>query len=539
MDNIVSQLYDYILLVLSLIVVIFEAIATTITLLIPSRVIESISSLLRRLLPRSYEQQTVENDPELKARVSAVADALSFEDICAVHGYLSTEHLVATPDGYMLGIHRLRPETECPKGVVYLHHGLLMNSEIWVAAPTPQDSIAFQLVDAGYEVWLGNNRGNKYSRKHLNKNPNSRDFWNFCIDEFALYDIPTAVDYILRVCNVESLVYVGFSQGSAQGFAALSVHPALNKKISMFVALGPTLAPPSFGPRILQSLIGASPTFLYHLFGHRVILRSVVFWQNIMLPELFLKMIDLSNAVLFKWRSKDISWAQKMTGFMHLYSYTSVKCVVHWFQIIARGKGIHMYDDTGFGPFGLSGSSSNAKFYQVPHYPIRNITCPIELVYGTADNLVNVKYLEKNLPPGIGTFRVDGYEHLEMIWGRKVRSVIGPHILSLLKRHQTQRLIEYPLVDNEVDFVQKFEFEKEKVDQEGTLVERQLKRQLERQLEREFEAEIGAKIDSNQFQQELEQEIVDELQTAVELELEREIKEIGSLKESKKKHIDV
>lgn len=443
MDPIISRLYDYVLLILSFVVLILEGLATTVALFIPARVINAISGVLRLALPTSEEERELAADFELKTKVIAVSDALSFEDICAVHGYSSTEHLVATPDGYMLGIHRIVPE-EPPRGVVYLHHGLLMNSEIWVAAPSPEYSIAFQLVDAGYEVWLGNNRGNKYSRKHLNKNPNSREFWNFCIDEFALYDIPTAVDYILDVCKVDSLVYIGFSQGSAQGFAALSVHPQLNTKISLFIALGPTLAPPSFGPRILQTLINASPSFLYHLFGHRVILRSTVFWQNIMLPELFVRMIDMSNLVLFKWRSADISWAQKMTGYMHLYSYTSVKCVVHWFQIIARRKGIHMFDDTGFGPFGRSAAGSNAKFYQVPHYPIRNITCPIELVYGTIDNLVNVKYLESNLPPGIGTFKVEGYEHLEMIWGRKVPTVIAPHILRLLYSHRAQRRIEYP-----------------------------------------------------------------------------------------------
>ena len=41
---------------------------------------------------------------------------------------------------------------------------------------------AYVLADNGYDVWLGNYRGNRYSRRHLTLNPDSlfnRDFWQF------------------------------------------------------------------------------------------------------------------------------------------------------------------------------------------------------------------------------------------------------------------------------------------------------------------------------------------------------------------------
>jgi len=39
--------------------------------------------------------------------------------------------------------------------------------------------IAFLLADQGYDVWLGNVRGNSYCRSHVKLSSRSRDFWQF------------------------------------------------------------------------------------------------------------------------------------------------------------------------------------------------------------------------------------------------------------------------------------------------------------------------------------------------------------------------
>lgn len=42
-------------------------------------------------------------------------------------------------------------------------------------------SIPFVLAEQGYDVWMGNNRGNKYSKKSIHHSPNSTKFWDYSV----------------------------------------------------------------------------------------------------------------------------------------------------------------------------------------------------------------------------------------------------------------------------------------------------------------------------------------------------------------------
>ena len=93
-------------------------------------------------------------------------------DLCALFGYYAEEHVVQTGDGYLLGLHRLcwRKGEESlrvnaghgsiQKEVVYLHHGLLMNSEVWVCMTEKERCLPFMLVERGYDVWVRQNTAN-------------------------------------------------------------------------------------------------------------------------------------------------------------------------------------------------------------------------------------------------------------------------------------------------------------------------------------------------------------------------------------------
>jgi len=80
------------------------------------------------------------------------------------------------------------------KPVAFLQHGLLSSSETFVGHGA--DSMAYKLVEAGYDVWLGNNRGNIYSRGHREKSATG-DYFNFSFYEMGKFDLPAMLDYVL------------------------------------------------------------------------------------------------------------------------------------------------------------------------------------------------------------------------------------------------------------------------------------------------------------------------------------------------------
>ncbi|KAJ8318407.1 hypothetical protein KUTeg_003498 [Tegillarca granosa] len=97
-------------------------------------------------------------------------------------GYPCQEHSVQTADGFILGVQRI-PYGKTNTGissrpVVLLQHGLLSCSSCWVENLVDQ-SLGFILADAGMDVWLGNNRGNTYSRRHIKYKPTDEEFWAF------------------------------------------------------------------------------------------------------------------------------------------------------------------------------------------------------------------------------------------------------------------------------------------------------------------------------------------------------------------------
>ncbi|KAG0164437.1 cholesterol esterase [Apophysomyces sp. BC1034] len=300
------------------------------------------------------------------------------------------------------------------KPVVLLYHGFLMSSEVW-----------------GYDVWMGNARGNKYSQTHLRLNPQHLEFWQFSINEYAIYDLPDVVDHILKVTGASSLTYIGFSQGTAQAFAGLSINQQLNQKINLFIALAPATTPKGLHHPLIDTFVKATPSVIYLVFGRMTPLKLALFWQRIISPPMFVKLIDGAVGFLFGWTGRNMSPEQKLVSYQHLYSLTSVKSLVHWFQIIRTGR-FQMFDEM---PSRLPYHTVNTVMDHVPpRFPTKQITTPIAIFYGGSDSLVDFDVLSADLPSPLAYVKgIEKWEHLDFLWAENIEKHVHPDILKLLQ----------------------------------------------------------------------------------------------------------
>jgi pimeloyl-ACP methyl ester carboxylesterase len=194
-----------------------------------------VFALLVLLALRTHAQGDSE-DPDVHHNVSL---------LITTKGYPCKEYSVTTEDGFILGMQRIpfgRQKSFLgvrePRSVVFLQHGLLDSSSTWVINSDSQ-SLGFLLADAGFDVWLGNVRGNTYSKAHKNLSPSDSQFWAWSFDEMAEYDLPAMIQYVLNVTGQESIFYVGHSQGAMIALAKLSQDQGLANKIKSFFALAP------------------------------------------------------------------------------------------------------------------------------------------------------------------------------------------------------------------------------------------------------------------------------------------------------------
>lgn len=191
-------------------------------------------------------------------------------------GYPLEVHDVTTDDGYILQMHRI-PYSPLigrevkPKGAVFVIHGFAASSDQFLYNG-PHEALAYMLADAGYDVWLGNFRGNTYSKRHVALEPTSDKFWDFDFYEFAYYDNANMIDYILRTTNRNSLHYIGHSYGTVTFFILMSERPTFNSKILSANLFAPIVRLGNSNARYKDLICSFVESFLSVRNGHSEIL---------------------------------------------------------------------------------------------------------------------------------------------------------------------------------------------------------------------------------------------------------------------------
>lgn len=367
---------------------------------------------------------------------------LNVTERIAQHGYIAQEYSVETQDGYLLGMQRIRSKALQKRRVpILLMHGLLESSSVWLDGG-PQCGLAFLLARAGYDVWLGNSRGNYYSRRHTTFDPDSNStFWQFSSDEIAKYDLPPLVDKVLFETGTEKLIYIGYSQGGGTLFMLCSEDPQFCNKMVGAIAIAPS------GRHLLTKSFLFKQLVNFYMRFEKELYKAGIFEalpKNGLLQQIFNFMCRFSDTGrvlcttiidLLDGRHPGSFTKESIINMASNFpSGTSVQNMVKYGQAL-RSRTCRKYD---YGP------TRNLQVYgssRAPRYNLSAVTAPVLVVYGRNDDIVDmgdIEWLMRQLPNAEAVLIKDPFwNHLDVVYSQDVPTMLFPVIEQFLMKYET------------------------------------------------------------------------------------------------------
>lgn len=363
----------------------------------------------------------------------------SFEQITKDYGYPFEQHMVTTSDGYILKLFRIKhgKNGENPNGntPILIQHGVFDSAD-FVVCHGPDLSPAFYLANLGYDVWVANSRGNKYSRQHQSLNPDKdAAFWQFSFYEM-IEDYKANINVILSNTGHSKIPVIGHSQGTSSMLAGLSTQSDwFANKVTLFIGLG-TVARLDHMTSKLLSFLAYSPLALKaikdlginEMFPANFLDRAVTKVLCGIVPQICQFGAKIVADADPKVDSKD----DARVYFGHFPSGTSTKCIEHYSQIW-NAKHYQYFD---------YGKEKNKEKYgqdSPPDFPLQNIKVPVAKMTGQSDELGDLEdnqWLSDQLRNVLVLDKVYNYGHLTFFIGKEMSYL--PDVHNLLQKYPAQ-----------------------------------------------------------------------------------------------------
>ncbi|XP_028138436.2 lipase 1-like isoform X3 [Diabrotica virgifera virgifera] len=361
-------------------------------------------------------------------------------------GLTAELHNVTTEDGYILKIFRIKAingKEQENREPVLLQHGLLGSSEQFLHAKN--NSLALILFNNGFDVWLGNSRGNFHSRKHVSLDPDrDKEFWFYTLDQMGQYDQPAVIDHILKTTGKQQISYIGHSQGGGSLLAMASGRPEYNQKIKIFVGL----APAAYMKHNRHPLLVISKYFA-DLLKDLIQFLNVYEMEAVSNSEFFSKIMQGACGEKVNYRINCrpvIDFLSDSLTSLFDYSlapeiFTTTPAGMSFFQILHYAK-MHIHGTFEKYDWGPEMNLQKYNSTVAPKYDWSKITCPTVLIYGLSDALVNhkdIKYIAKKLPNLIELYKVadDRFNHLDFLWSNNITPLLHDKVLTILNNYRS------------------------------------------------------------------------------------------------------
>uniref|UniRef100_A0A5B7C7H5 Lipase n=1 Tax=Davidia involucrata TaxID=16924 RepID=A0A5B7C7H5_DAVIN len=347
-------------------------------------------------------------------------------------GYPCTEHTIQTKDGYLLGLQRvssrignLRAQRGPP---VLLQHGLFMAGDVWFLDSMDQ-SLGFILADHGFDVWVGNVRGTRWSHGHISLSEKDKEFWDWSWEELALFDLAEMIHHVNLITNSKIFV-VGHSQGTIMSLAALT-QPDIVKMVEAAALLCPISYLEHVSARFVLRIVGMHLDKVIVAMGiHQLNFKSDLGTQ--ILDSICDGHVDC-NDLLTSITGKNCCFNNSRVDFYLEYEPhpSSSKNLNHLFQMIRKGT-FAKYD---------YGMWKNLKQYgqlKPPKFDLSQIprSLPLWMGYGGNDALadvMDVQHTLKELQSKPKLLYLENYGHIDFILSVKAKEDVFDSMIGFFR----------------------------------------------------------------------------------------------------------
>ncbi|KAK3924730.1 Lipase 3 [Frankliniella fusca] len=377
-------------------------------------------------------------------------------ELVEMWGYPVETHRVYTDDGYILEVHRIpgprgsgrgrgargRP---APSGAaagtkqrppVLMAPGFAATSECLVLR---NNTLAFMLADADFDVWLINYRGSFYGRAHKSLRAADARFWDFGVHENGVHDVASTLRYMERATGQGTALYVGHSMGGTALLALLADRPEYNARLRAVWLLTPAA--------YFHHVRGGFAKIRRHMRRGYSTLALMRFENTPMRaphPEWCFPDNGLRPAAACWQAFSDAegpfhSSARNNTYvavlLRHWPAGASMGQMHHFGQLIIRGDGFYKFD---FGP------ERNLDVYGTvypPPYNLTNVRVPTFIFYCKNDYQAHYKDVEKlaaDLPglAGLHLTQAERFNHIDMMYEEAAADLVYKRLIEQMTKYR-------------------------------------------------------------------------------------------------------
>jgi len=151
----------------------------------------------------------------LVAAAAAAQDYQRFADVMDFYNYTWEAIKVTTEDGFILTTFHVTGNQDGlfkpTMPPVIIQHGDYDDGAGWLNGYATGLPMHLQLAEAGYDVYIGNNRGTEYCQEHVSLKVEQKEFWEWSWAEMGIYDDVANIKMMKERSGAEKVFYLGWS----------------------------------------------------------------------------------------------------------------------------------------------------------------------------------------------------------------------------------------------------------------------------------------------------------------------------------------